>query len=118
MAASCTASDSLSFRSVRSCAKARALSMMARGTTRHDHPIIGAWLLDRRRTPLSLTEQGRDILMRLPAVEDEEMLVKSLSAIGPERAQDLLVLLRELVRGMLDSDQMVDELASTIRSTG
>src|SRR6185503_6138403 len=74
---------------------------------RHGLVVRGQDPLDRRRTPLSLTEQGSDILARLPAVDDEEMLVKSLSAIGPERAQDLLVLLRELVRGMLDSDQMV-----------
>src|SRR6476469_1534890 len=43
-----TASDSLSSHSVRFCAKARSLSMIAR-TTRHDHPILGAWRLDRRR---------------------------------------------------------------------
>src|SRR3954464_15084516 len=48
MAASCTASDSLSSRSVRFCAKAGHLSMIARRTTRHDHPIMGAWRLDRR----------------------------------------------------------------------
>ena len=55
-----TASDSLSSNSVRFCAKARPLSMIARGTTRHDHPILGAWRLDRRRAPQATARRLED----------------------------------------------------------
>jgi hypothetical protein len=36
------------------------LSMIARGTTRHDHPILGAWRLDRRRAPQAAARRLED----------------------------------------------------------
>ena len=34
--------------------------MIARGTTRHDHPILGAWRLDRRRAPQATARRLED----------------------------------------------------------
>src|SRR4051812_2117480 len=37
---------------------------------------------DRRRTPLQLTAQAIDILARVPAVDDDDLIVKSLQSLS------------------------------------
>ncbi|GER91931.1 hypothetical protein KDW_60930 [Dictyobacter vulcani] len=56
--------------------------------------------LDRRRTPLSLTPEGSETLERLMRTSGESPLNKSLSAMGPEKSQQLVALLQEFVTSL------------------
>ncbi|MBK9714121.1 MAG: MarR family transcriptional regulator [Kouleothrix sp.] len=69
---------------------------------------------DRRRTPLALTEQGGAILALVPPVDDEDVLVRSLAAMGPEHSRQLLDRLRDLVAAMPDGAGAVAELAASV----
>lgn len=55
---------------------------------------------DRRRTPLLVTDEGRRVLASVPVMDRDDVLVRSLEAIGQERASLLLDLLREVVERM------------------
>lgn len=57
---------------------------------------------DRRRTPLSITGEGADLLARVPPVDASDALIRNLEAMGPEKSRELLALLRELVGRMWD----------------
>ncbi len=57
---------------------------------------------DRRRTPLSLTEQGTEALAMVPLVDEDDALVGSLDRMGEEKGLQLLALLRELANQMAD----------------
>ena len=69
---------------------------------------------DRRRTPLVLTEKGSQILDHIPSVDDGDVLVQGLAALGLERRRQLLELIRELVRAMPDGDSIVAEVSSSV----
>lgn len=73
---------------------------------------------DRRRTPLSLTPAGREVLAQVPAVDEDDSLVRGLGALGVERSRQLLNLLRELVTDVLGDDAAVSELAARLASPG
>jgi len=70
---------------------------------------------DRRRNPLSLTERGADFITRVPAVDAQDSLVKGLNAIDDEGRQQLLVLLRELVRHMSEGEEVLRQVSSRVR---
>jgi DNA-binding MarR family transcriptional regulator len=52
---------------------------------------------DRRRTPLALTEQGRELLEHLAKLDWQSVLVRSLQALPPEQRLQLHTLLRLFV---------------------
>ena len=60
----------------------------------------GQDLHDRRRTPISLTELGKDMLLMVPMVDEKDALVGSLEGMGQEKGEQLLALLGELANGM------------------
>jgi DNA-binding MarR family transcriptional regulator len=73
---------------------------------------------DRRRTPLTLTPAGREVLAQVPAVDEDDSLVKGLGALGVEGSRQLLNLLRELVTNVLGDDAAVSELAARLAPPG
>ena len=70
---------------------------------------------DRRRTPLLLTEAGADILARVPAVDDTDILVTSLRSFSPDERQQLLAMLRRLISAMTGDAATVISLSENLR---
>jgi DNA-binding MarR family transcriptional regulator len=60
----------------------------------------GRDLSDRRRVPLYLTTAGEATLERLPLVDGDDSLVRSITAMGSARASQLFDLLHELAKRM------------------
>lgn len=72
---------------------------------------------DRRRAPLLLTEAGANILARVPAVDDTDILVTGLRSLSSEEQQQLLTLLRRLVNAMTGDTAIVASISENIRQT-
>jgi DNA-binding MarR family transcriptional regulator len=76
---------------------------------------------DRRRTPLSITAQGTDLLSRVPMVDRNDSLIRGLEAVGTEKSGQLLALLRDLVEHMYEDERrengssLVDLLHDSVR---
>ena len=74
---------------------------------------------DRRRSPISLTQRGGEIAakhpMKGPFAAEDNPLLKSINAMGPERAQQLLSLLREMVSFLPDGDEILRRVATRVR---
>lgn len=69
---------------------------------------------DRRRIPLLVTEAGRIVLAKVPYVDEDDLMVKTLSQLGLDKSQTLLRLLREAVGVMSHDQEMVSDVATTI----
>lgn len=76
--------------------------------------------LDRRRVPLYLTAGGEATLDRLPLVDGDDSLVRSITAMGSVRACQLFDLLHELAKrmsgGQLTPNGFEPELDSDCRA--
>jgi DNA-binding MarR family transcriptional regulator len=74
---------------------------------------------DRRRAPISLTQRGAEIAakhpLKGPFAAENNPLLKSIAAMGPERAQQLLSLLREMVGFLPDGDEILQQVATRVR---
>lgn len=74
---------------------------------------------DRRRVPIRLTDQGAKIAAchpsRGPFADQDNPLLQSIGAMGPEQSHLLLTLLRELVSHLPDGDQMLEHVATWVR---
>jgi DNA-binding MarR family transcriptional regulator len=70
---------------------------------------------DRRRTPLSLTAQGRTLLADTPPISQADAVVHGLRGLGPERSQLLVSLLREMVTESTGSSDTVAFVATAVR---
>ncbi|GHO89915.1 MarR family winged helix-turn-helix transcriptional regulator [Dictyobacter formicarum] len=55
---------------------------------------------DRRRTPLSLTQAGRNLLAQVTRQDEQGPLISGLDALGDEKARQLIALLEELVAAL------------------
>lgn len=64
---------------------------------------------DRRRMPLALTDGARDILRELSVLMNDDLLTQSLTRLGDEKANLLLVLLRDLIYAMPDGETTFSE---------
>ena len=75
---------------------------------------------DRRRVPISLTPRGAEIAaknpMKGPFASQENPLLRSVVAMGPERAELLLTLLREVVSFLPDGDEILRRVTTRVRS--
>ncbi len=60
---------------------------------------------DRRRTLLSLTENGLDILDKIPFIDRHNAFVDGIEKLGAERSEQLVLLLHELADHMVASDE-------------
>lgn len=72
---------------------------------------------DRRRTPLEITQAGRDLLTRIPVLMEEDALARSLTNIGEEDQQQLQRLLRALV-GQLIGETELQHIIVSIEAEG
>ncbi len=74
---------------------------------------------DRRRIPVSITERGVDVLARVPFIDPDDSLMRSLNQMGEEQSRQLLMLMRQLVAAMSeDGETMVEEVSAVARSLG
>lgn len=71
---------------------------------------------DRRRAPLSLTRRGAEVLAQVPVVGGDDVLVKGLRKLSDAERQQLLRLLRALVREMAGEARQVGDILSALRA--
>lgn len=72
---------------------------------------------DRRRTPIGLTEHGAELLERVPFLDNDSILVKSLNLMSEEQRQHLLLSLRELVTNLIGSEEAIREITAAASAT-
>ena len=70
---------------------------------------------DRRRAPLSLTEAGGALLARCPVFDDSDVLAQALVKLGETRAEEMRVLLRDLLQNMPDGEAIMQEVQQRLR---
>jgi len=70
---------------------------------------------DRRRTPLVVTDAGRALLERVPAVDNDDALVQSLKGMEAEQRQQLLAALRTLVGSLLNDPAHVQAIGESVQ---
>lgn len=73
---------------------------------------------DRRRHPLELTAQGKDILEALPDMTEESTLVRGLSVLSETEQRNLIGGLTHLVREVTDEKTLLGWLAPQPSQTG
>ena len=71
---------------------------------------------DRRRIPLSLTDEGTKLIRTMPFVHEDDVLFKTLDIMGDEKSRELLSLLREVVKGMPEGEEMLQSIGSRLYS--
>jgi DNA-binding MarR family transcriptional regulator len=74
---------------------------------------------DRRRVPISITEQGVEATacppFMNPFADADNPLLNSINAMGPERARQLLELLREMVRHLPEGEEILETVSTWIQ---
>jgi len=76
----------------------------------------GRDLNDRRRVPLSLTEQGNKLVACAAVVDENDPLVEGLGAMGDEQRHQLLTLLRDLLKQMMpEGEECLQRVSSRVR---
>ncbi len=83
---------------------------------RKGYVMRGKDVNDRRRIPLSVTEEGLAILNNIPFSPENDMLHHSLESMGEEKTHVFLNLLRELVRSLPNGDEMLQEVSTRIHA--
>lgn len=71
---------------------------------------------DRRRVPLCLTKDGAKLLSCVPSAHEDDPVHQALLAMGDEKAQRLLALLRELLHHMPDGDNILRTVSLIVQS--
>ncbi len=73
---------------------------------------------DRRRVPISLTPRGAEVAAQRPMggpfAAGDNPLLKSIVDMGPEHAQQLLTLLREMISFLPDGDDILQRVATRL----
>jgi len=69
---------------------------------------------DRRRIPLTLTENGTALIQNMPFVHEDDLLFKTLDGMGEEKSRQLLSLLREVVKAMPEGEAMIQSISSRL----
>ncbi len=73
---------------------------------------------DRRRTPVAITQEGTKIVSGHPdhgPFTIENPLVQSIEELGEEKAQQLLILLREVVSHMPDGVKILEHVSNRVQ---
>lgn len=69
---------------------------------------------DRRRIPLSLTEDARELLNSVSMFHENDVVFQRLETMGEDKARELLSLLREVIMGMPNGAEMIDSVSSRL----
>jgi DNA-binding MarR family transcriptional regulator len=70
---------------------------------------------DRRRNPIIVTAKGEEVVAKMPAVANSDLLMKSLSRMGEKRSAQLISLLEELVTTLSGNKELcchISEIAN------
>jgi DNA-binding MarR family transcriptional regulator len=70
---------------------------------------------DRRRTPLMLTEHGRQMLAQVPPVDVSDHLCQALNALGAEKSRQLSLLLQELIGQLAPGHDIATQVLAVSR---
>jgi DNA-binding MarR family transcriptional regulator len=73
---------------------------------------------DRRRNPLSLTDEGVKLIHEVTIVDDDDALVIGIKNMGEEASGQLLELMRLLVRNLPDGEEMIQGIQSRLGAHG
>jgi DNA-binding MarR family transcriptional regulator len=73
---------------------------------------------DRRRIPLTLTAEGREMGHQVRGMGEDDPLVTGLRQIGPEATQQLLTLICRLIHNMPDCTRMLGGARSRLSAYG
>lgn len=65
---------------------------------------------DRRRLPLAITPEGRELVERIPFMSDDDPLLTGIRALGQEQAGQLAVLLRRLLTHQPEGEALLKDI--------
>ncbi|MCC6616022.1 MAG: winged helix DNA-binding protein [Anaerolineae bacterium] len=65
---------------------------------------------DRRRAPLSLTDRGRALIEEIANFEDDDPIFAAVNVLGPEKSQQLVGMLRELMESTPEGRELLAEM--------
>jgi DNA-binding MarR family transcriptional regulator len=71
---------------------------------------------DRRRVPLSLTDEALSLIASVPTIDENDMILKALTRMGHEKALHLVELLREMVKELPNGESLIEEIGSRVKS--
>ncbi len=69
---------------------------------------------DRRRIPLSLTTHGAQMIRDIPLIHEDDLLFQRLDKMGEDKALALRELLRDVVKGMPEGEEMLQSVTSRL----
>lgn len=69
---------------------------------------------DRRRIPLSLTDEGAELIARIPMIGGDDTFRRALEQLGQQKAAQLLALLREYVQHLPQGEEMLASMQARI----
>lgn len=69
---------------------------------------------DRRRNPLRLTDPGRAMIAQIPQFASDDLMTRSLQAMGAEKAARLNELLKELVQNLSPEEDLVGQVLTNL----
>lgn len=73
---------------------------------------------DRRRVPLTLTEDGRSILKTIPTVVEGDPLVQAMRDVDDDHIAQVITYLHELVMRLPDGTQMLEDFEARLVANG
>lgn len=73
---------------------------------------------DRRRALLSLTEEGAALLKEIPSLHQDTAMMRAIEAMGPEKTQQLIDLLREVVERLASDDPVAQRVLAKFHGRG
>lgn len=73
---------------------------------------------DRRRVPLSLTDKGRALIEEVPVFDEDNPFLAAVAALGPEKAEQLVMLLRELMKNTPEGTALMEEMHQRVEAQG
>jgi MarR family transcriptional regulator, transcriptional regulator for hemolysin len=69
---------------------------------------------DRRRIPLTLTDDALRLIGSIPTVDESDVVMQALTRMGHEKATQLVELLREMVKNLPNGEALIAEIGSRV----
>ncbi|MCA9908360.1 MAG: winged helix DNA-binding protein [Anaerolineae bacterium] len=73
---------------------------------------------DRRRVPLSLTDKGRALIEQVSVFDKDNPFMAAVAQLGPEKSEQLVVLLRELIRNTPEGLTLMEQMHTRLEAQG